>query len=84
MAFFCIKSGVRIVAPGIAKSAGGEIPDYDGTEHSDAAEAAARGKLSGLAKHEAEAQPAPEALEAAKDAAVEELTKPRPEKGRNK
>lgn len=84
MAFFCTVSGARIVAPGIAKSAGGEIPDYDGTEGSDAADAAARLKLSELAKHDNEAQPSPEALSVAATAAVEELTKPRAEKARNK
>jgi hypothetical protein len=84
MAFFCIKSGARIVAPGIAKSAGGDIPDHDGTEGSDAADAAARLKLSELAKHDNEAQPSPDAIGAAANAAVEELTKPRAEKARNK
>ncbi|MGK3981322.1 hypothetical protein WMF38_57525 [Sorangium sp. So ce118] len=84
MAFFCTKSGVRTIAPGIAKSAGGDIPEYDGTDVSDAAETAARAQLSELAKHDNEAQPSPEALGAAANAAVEELTKPSAGKARNK
>ena len=42
MAFFCTKSGVRIVAPGIAVGEpGGTIPVYDGSEDHVAAEEAA-------------------------------------------
>ncbi len=84
MAFFCMKSGVRIVAPGVAKSFGGDIPEYDGSDASESAEKVARAKLVELAKADNEAQPSPEAVKAAGAAAEEELTKPRPEKGRIK
>lgn len=84
MAFFCERSGVRIVAPGIAKSAGGDVAEYDhASEISEAAEKAAGAKLVELAKADNESQPSPEALGAAKAAAEEEITKPRAEK-RNK
>jgi hypothetical protein len=76
MAFFCIKSGVRIVAPGVAISAGGNVQEY--VEPETSAESATAAGLSELAKHEAETS-APE-----QDAAVEETSKPRPEKARGK
>lgn len=85
MAFFCERSGVRIVAPGIAKSAGGDVAEYDhASEVCDAAERAAGLKLIELAQAENEASPSPEALKAAKAAAEDEITKPRAEKARNK
>ena len=77
MAFFCTKSGVRIVAPGISKSAGGDVQEYEGDEAAMAAERVAAQKLAELAKTDNEAQPSPEALKAASAAAEDELTKPR-------
>lgn len=84
MAFFCTKSGVRIVAPGISKSAGGDIAEYEGTDASASAEQAARSKLAEMAKSDHEAEPSPEAVKAAGAAAEEELTKPRADKARIK
>ena len=45
MAFFCTVSGVRIVSPGVAKCAGGEVPEFDASDASEAAESAARAAI---------------------------------------
>lgn len=84
MAFFCTKTGVRIVAPGVSKGAGGDIAEYDGDDSGKAAEMAAQMKLAEMAKADNEALPSAEAQKAAAIAAEEELTKPRAEKARNK
>lgn len=76
MAFFCTVSGVRIVAPGIAKCAGGAIPEYDATEVSDAAERVARDVIVTHRKSDLEAEPSPEAIKAAGEAALDVITSP--------
>jgi hypothetical protein len=77
MAFFCIKSGARIVAPGIAVSAGGAIPDFDGAkpEHAVAEHSAAVVLASVPGKDDGE--PTPAAKEAAVRAAESVLTDPK-------
>jgi hypothetical protein len=78
MAFFCIKSGARIVAPGIAISAGGSVPDFDdsATIHAEA-ENAARAVLSSAAAKKDEGAPSPELIAAASKAAETVLTNPK-------
>ena len=76
MAFFCTVSGVRIIAPGVAKSAGGTIPDHDGTESSNSAEQAARATMVAMRKSPDEIEPSPEAMKAAENSALEQLTAP--------
>ena len=71
--FFCDKSGARIVAPGISKSAGGDVPDFDGSEAHLNAEAVARRALSENRKSPTEQTPSVDALVKAKQAAIAAL-----------
>lgn len=80
MAFFCQESGVRIVAPGVSKDidkANG-MPLHDGSYACVAAEAAATRALKSMRLSDAEAGPSPDAIKAAREAALAEFTKPAP------
>lgn len=77
MAFFCIVSGARIVAPGIAVSAGGNVLDYDASNPAhELAEQSARSVLS-HAKQKDDSEPSPEIKVAAQRAAENVLTDPK-------
>ncbi len=71
MAFFCMKSGVRIVAPGVAKSAGGDVAEYVESPVHDLAESAALKAIASKRKSDTETAPSAEALAAAVVAAAE-------------
>ena len=70
MAYFCDKSGVRVVAPGTSRSAGGSIPEHDGTAKAHAAESACVTALKSQVRGDYEL-PKPETVKAAVQAAVE-------------
>ncbi len=74
MAFFCDRTGVRIVAPGVSKSAGGIVPEHDGSEAHDAAENAAIKALLSARKSAEEIGASPEAKAGAVVAALAVLT----------
>jgi hypothetical protein len=76
MAFFCTVSGVRIVSPGIAKCAGGDVPEFDASDAAEAAEGAARASIVASRLEESELGPSAEAIAKAGAAALDELTKP--------
>lgn len=76
MAFFCDKSGARIVAPGTAVSAGGAVPDFDHEDPAhEAAENAAAAALDGEPRGASQA-PSPKTIEAAQRAALAALKGP--------
>jgi len=77
MAFFCNRSGVRIVAPGIAKSAGGDVPDFDSSDAASAAESAARSTIAASRLEESEVGPSPDTIAKANAAAMDEMTRPK-------
>ncbi len=70
MAFFCDRTGVRIVAPGTSKSAGGTVPEHDGTDMAVKAEQAAIDALHAGRKSAEEIVPSADATKAAVAAAV--------------
>ena len=76
MAFFCEKSGVRIVGPGVAMSAGGNVLEFDHAQpiHGDA-ESAARAVIAGVPGNDAHA-PSPDIKATAVKAAETVLTNP--------
>ena len=76
MAFFCSVSGVRTIAPGVAKCAGGTVPEYDESDASIDAERAARATIEAMRKSPEEVEPSPEAVKAAENAALDQLTSP--------
>lgn len=76
MAFFCDISGARLMAPGTGKSAGGSLPEHDGSPLHDAAEEAALAALTRIKRSATELSPAGTALEHARAAALETLTRP--------
>ncbi len=73
MAFFCDKSGVRIVAPGTSKAAGGIVPEHDGSDAAIKAEQAAVEALHAGRKSAEEIVPSAEATKAAVASAVSVL-----------
>jgi len=70
MAFFCTVTGNRILAPGISKAAGGEVPEHDGTDLADEAEHAARAALAKASLSAIEGAPSAQAIAAAVAAAL--------------
>lgn len=70
MAFFCEKTGARVVAPGISKSAGGIVPEHDGSAAHIAAEMAAEKSLAGARQSPTEAAPSAIAIQSAVLAAI--------------
>jgi hypothetical protein len=70
VAFFCDKTGVRILAPGTSTAGGGEVPAHRGTERCHAAESAAQRALHAQHPHPNEV-PGPKGLAAAVTAARE-------------
>lgn len=77
MAFFCTVSGVRIISPGIAKGAGGEVPEFDASDASEAAESAARAAIVANRLEESEVGPSADTIAKAGAAAMDEMTKPK-------
>lgn len=77
MAFFCTVSGVRIVSPGIAKCAGGEVPEFDASDSAEAAESAAQKTIAANRLEESEVGPSADTIAKAGAAALEEMTKPK-------
>ncbi len=84
MAFFCEASGVRIVAPGIAISAGGTVPEFDHAQpvHEDA-ERSARAVLAAVPAKD-DSEPSIAAKGAALKAAETVLTDPNKSKAAQK
>lgn len=76
MAFFCEKSGVRIVGPGVAVSAGGNVLEFDHAQpvHNDA-EHAARAVIASVPGNDAHA-PSADIKATAVKAAETVLTNP--------
>lgn len=85
MPFFCTKTGARILAPGVSTSAGGNVPDHDGSPEHEAAEQAADEALMDPARgaatppdEKAMAKATKAAVEALKRIASGEIRLPRP------
>lgn len=85
MAFFCTKTGERIVAPGVHASVQpGGMPSFDDSPASRSAESAAVESLAVSRRSAAEIEPSPDAQARARDAATKALgaqTKNEPPKG---
>lgn len=73
MAFFCPQSGARVVCPGVSKSVGGNVPDYDGSDAHVAAESAAILALQQARRSPEEVAASPDGIAAAVKAGLAAL-----------